>query len=274
VTASNVNLGNGRFNQSDVYFLSYHWKEDGNGPHVMDIMWNLPGYGPMVNNQAIQVGCREYHPENTPVIDSTCNYWQTNGGTVMVVQPPYAVYDTSALITAVERYLFRSQPSIEQWIFNHIQSNQLAILTYREALRQRDEFDSTLLDLALQMQCGAILSQGYGTVWSSPAPGIKEYDFRLFGHSGYEAYDRNGRDRPLPTAIGHQMDVAILKHINSLQKRILKLLNKRFFSPGIKPWYELFLVLFIILFNLEYIHGSAERYINVKRNTVSNESLD
>ncbi|KAF2202113.1 hypothetical protein GQ43DRAFT_448301 [Delitschia confertaspora ATCC 74209] len=267
-TISLVRHVNGRFNQTEVSFLPYHWNEHENGPHVMDIMWNLPGYGPMLDNPAIPVVFRAYHPENLQVIDSTRNYWQTSNAVVTVDQPPYAVYDTAALMTNVERYLLRNQPMIEQWIFNHNQNNELALLTYNEAMRQRDQFGSHLLDLAIQMQCGAVVSQGYGIVWSSHIPGIKEYDYRTFGPSGYEAYDRNGRDRPLPTAIGHQMDVAILKHINRIQKQLLKELKKKIFNPGIKPWYELFLTFFVLLCNLEYIHGSAERYMNVKRNTM------
>lgn len=238
----------------------------------MDLMWNLPGYGPMSNTPPIQIGFRAYHPENLQILDSTRNYWQTCEGPVVTVdQPAYAVYDTADLMANVERYLRRNQPSIEHWILDRIQNDPIALLTYKEAIRQRDQRGSILLERALQMQCGAILSQGYGTVWTPHVPGIKEYDFRLFGHSGYEAYDRNGRDRPLPTAIAHQMDVAILKHIDSLQKPIRTLLRKAFFSSGNKAWYswyEIFLTLFVVLFNMQYIHGSAKRYMNVKRNTV------
>ncbi|KAF2190760.1 hypothetical protein K469DRAFT_559243 [Zopfia rhizophila CBS 207.26] len=265
---------NGRFSQSEAFFLSYSWKDRLNPPHDMEIMWHLPGSRSKLITSPIPIKYREYHPEELKGLDPTSSHWQNTAGTVRrVVQPPYAVSDTSSLVANVERYILESQPAIEAWIFDHARGNDLKLLTYAEAVRVRNEGNG-LLRVALQMQCAAIVSQGYGTVWSPNIPGIRTYDYRQLGPCTYEAYNRDGPDRPLPQAIGHQMDVAILKYCGRLEKDLLKRLNETIFHKGIKPWYELYLTLFVMLSNLEYLHGGAERYIMSKRRTMLESQVD
>ncbi|KAF2464863.1 uncharacterized protein BDR25DRAFT_93493 [Lindgomyces ingoldianus] len=270
--ASLVRHCNGRLNQSKAFFLNYSWKE-GDSINAMDIVWNLPGFGPMPMCDPIKILFREYSPKdippnlNPPDLDPTAQYWQNTAGQVnRVLQPPYAVYDTTTLKTNVEIYFLRNQIAIEQWILHRVKDDELALMTYREALRKRDA-GSSLLQTAMQLQCLSIVSQGYGSVWSSNIPGIKEYDYRQLGRSGYEAYDRPGPDRPLPAAIAHQMDVAILEYLQKLEKQCAKELMKKVFQPKLKPWYELFLTFFVLLWNLEYIHNGAESYIMSKSGT-------
>jgi hypothetical protein len=94
-------------------------------------------------------------------------------------------------------------------------------------------------------------------------------DYATYGYHGYEAYDRKGIERPPPPAINHQIDVAIAQLNKRTERELLKALNAAIFQPGIKTWYEIYLTFFVLLFNLEYIHGSGERYISSKLQTVS-----
>jgi len=169
----------------------------------------------------------------------------------------------------VEAYFTYNLTSVDQWIFGRNRHDAIAQLTYAEALRLRSLGGpgSELLSLALQLQYLSVISQGYGSICSNDIPGIKEYDFRALGHSVYEAYDRNSFDRPLPIAINHQMDVALVKYLKRLEEKCFKLLAKEIFKTGIRPWYELFLTLFVIFWNLEYIHHGAEQYIQSKYGT-------
>ncbi|OCK75544.1 hypothetical protein K432DRAFT_465531 [Lepidopterella palustris CBS 459.81] len=265
-TVSLVRHSNGRFNQANVFFRNYRWVSvDGECP-TMDVRWNLPGSTP-IRRSTIPVQFRSYRPETSDDCDSTTYRWQVNGVEKMIELPPYAVYDTGALLDDVERFVIESQPEVEAWILEKWEPDSLAFLTFKEAMRYRSQLGSNIIALALQIQCGAIMSQGYGSVMEAHIPGLFDVDYRTFGHCGYEAYDR-ARDRPLPQAMGHQFDVAILKYINRLQKALLKDLRKKIFQPGIKPWYELFLTFFILLSNLEYIHGGALGYMNSKMQTM------
>jgi hypothetical protein len=262
-------VGNGRWNQAEAEFLKYPWRND--CIQYMDIIWNLPGFGPVAATQPFRIKFREYEPEGS-ISDSTESQWlNTTGQLVKVEQPPYAVFDTAALQHEVEDYFTRNLPAVDQWIFGRNRHDEIALLTYREALRLRYQGGpgSELLNLALQLQALSVVSQGYGSVWSTNIPGIKQYDFRAMGHSVYEAYDRNSCDRPLPIAINHQMDVAFVKYLKRLEEKCFKLLAKEIFKTGIRPWYELFLTLFVLFWNLEYIHSGAEGYIKSKYGTVS-----
>jgi hypothetical protein len=233
----------------------------------MDIQWNLPGAIP-IRGSTISVQYRQYRPERSDDLNTTTYYWQVDGEPKQVELPPYAIYDTGALVSDVESFIIENQREMESWILDRCSHDPLTASTYEEAIRYRSTYGSSMIAMALQMQCGAIMSQGYGSARTEGIPGIDDLDYRRYGHCGYSAYDRN-LDRPVPQAMGHQLDVAILKHINKVQTALLRELRCKIFQPGIKPWYELFLTVFILLSNLEYIHGGALGYLRSKRKTVS-----
>jgi hypothetical protein len=260
--------GNGREHQEEAEFLVYDWVHNSQ-LYEMEIMWNLPGYGPISNAQPIRVTFRPYSPRRGS-LDVAASVWTNKDGELKAVeQPAYAVYDTANLVPAFERYFASLQPAIEAWIFTRISQDEVASLTYTEVLRMRSVNGSKALDLAMRLQCLSVVSQGYGSVWSNNIPGIREYDYRRLGSSDYEAYDRKAYDRPLPGAMTHQMDVAAVKYLRKLEKAFVKELAALIFKPKIKPWYELFLAFYVIFWNLEYIHHGANDYIKSKNGTVS-----
>lgn len=257
----------------------------------MEIIWNLPDStltmpstgrsthrilrtsGPLAGSITFQ--CREYEPEAFKDFNHTAYYWREGNAQRRIDLPPYAVQDINSLMIKLEQYLATNQRRIETWTVEYTKchGNWPAYTTYREAIRQRDQSSSILLDLALKLQCGAVASQGYGTV-RSLNKGMQDVDYTTYGFFGYEAYNRKRVDRPLPAAINHQMDVAILKLLQRLEQELLKRLKKIIPKSDVKPWYELFLTFFVLLFNLEYIDGSSERYISSKRQTVSKMQHD
>jgi hypothetical protein len=258
----------GREQQEEAEFLGYDWKP-GSELWTMDIMWNLPGYGRIPHAMPMRVAFRPYTPRRGS-LDTAASLWSTKEGDVCTIeQPAYAVYDTANLVSAFERYFGSLQLHIEDWIYSRIQNDEIAVHTYREVLRMQKVHGSKALGLAMRLQCLSVVSQGYGTVWTDNIPGIQEYDYRRFGTSDYEAYDRNSRDRPLPGAITHQMDVAAVKYLRKLEKEFVKELASLIFKPKIKPWYELFLTFYVIFWNLEYINGGAKGYMKAKNGTVS-----
>ncbi|EUC48518.1 hypothetical protein COCMIDRAFT_23689 [Bipolaris oryzae ATCC 44560] len=258
---------NGREHQEEAEFLGYDWVYNSQ-LYEMEIIWNLPGYGPIPNAQPLRIAFRPYSPKRGP-LDVATSVWSNREGQVPTVeQPAYAVYDTANLVVAVERYFSSLQPAIEEWIFARISRDEIAYSTYQEVIRMRQVTGSRALDLAMRLQCLSVVSQGYGSVFSPNIPGIREYDYSRLGHSDYEAYDRGSCDRPLPGAITHQMDVAAVKYLRKLEKLFVKELAALIFKPKIKPWYELFLTFYVIFWNLEYIHHGAQDYIKSKNGTL------
>ncbi|KAF2131003.1 hypothetical protein P153DRAFT_287202 [Dothidotthia symphoricarpi CBS 119687] len=257
---------NGREHQEEAEFLGYDWIP-GTQLYEMEVMWNLPGFGPISNAQPMRIVFRHYSPRRGS-LDVAASVWSNTEGEVKAVeQPAYAIYDTANFVPAYERYFSTLQPAIEAWVFARIRQDEIASLTYQEVTRMRSLTGSKVLDLAMRLQCLSVVSQGYGTVWSNNIPGIQEYDYRRLGRSEYEAYDRNSCDRPLPGAITHQMDVAAVKYLKKLEKLFVKELAASIFKPRIKPWYELFLAFYVIFWNLEYVHYGAKGYIKSKNGT-------
>ncbi|CAO2650932.1 Nn.00g092290.m01.CDS01 [Neocucurbitaria sp. VM-36] len=258
---------NGREHQEEAEFLGYDWIHNSQ-LYEMEILWNLPGYGLIPNAQPMRITFRPYSPRRGS-LDVAASVWSNKQGEVrQLEQPAYAIYDTANLVPAFERYFSSLQPAIEEWIFTRIRQDEVAFLTYQEVIRMRSTKGSKALDLAMRLQCLSVVSQGYGSVWSNNIPGIREYDYRNLGRSDYEAYDRNSRDRPLPGAMTHQMDVAAVKYLGKLEKAFVKELVALIFKPKIKPWYELFLAFYVIFWNLEYIHHGAQDYIKSKNGTL------
>lgn len=65
----------------------------------------------------------------------------------------------------------------------------------------------------------------------------------------------------------HQFDVALIQAIESHRRPLLKQLNKLVFQT--KPrWYEIFLAIFLLLSNLEYVHKGALDYYHCQKQTV------
>ncbi len=263
-----LGIGNGREHQEQADFLCYDWIYNSQ-LYEMEILWNLPKHGPISGARPMRITYRPYTAKRGHRDLETSVWMNREGNMQQLLQPPYAVYDTANLVPAFDRYFASLQPGIEEWIFARIQQDQVALLTYQEAVRMRDEKGSKALGLAMRLQGLSVVSQGYGSVVSNDTPGIREYDYRALGTSHYEAYERNSRDRPLPGAITHQMDVAAVKCMAKLEKAFVKELAALIFKPKIKPWYELFLTFFVIFWNLEYIQRGAQDYIKSKKGTVS-----
>jgi hypothetical protein len=212
VIATYASTGNGRECQEEAEFLKYNWVRN-TQLYEMDILWNLPGYGPISNSQPIRVTICPYN-QTRGLLDVATSVWTNKTGQVNTVeQPAYAIYHTANLILAFECYFSSLQTGIEDWIFARTQQDKIATLTYKDVLRVRGSNRSKVLDLAMRLQCLSAVSQGYGSVWSNNITGIRGYDYRSLGSSDYEAYNRKRYDRPLPGAITHQMDFAAFQYL-------------------------------------------------------------
>lgn len=240
----------------------------------MKVQWVLPK-GVPIQAWTMKVHYKRYIPDSNEIVETTGFHYHVNGRIGFIHLPPCAVSDISELKRAVDKFLVVSQKETEEWIHHRFRNDPIKSATFMEARRYRDKYGSTLIAKAIRMQCGAILSQGSGVVLEPVDRDFRTVDYKQLRGTAYEAYQRHQDrllppDRPLPQAVEHQFDVAILEKLNEWQKEFLKDLKTKIFMSGPKPWYEIFLACFVLLANLEYIHGGALAYVESTRFTVSN----
>jgi hypothetical protein len=74
---------------------------------------------------------------------------------------------------------------------------------------------------------------------------------------------------PLPTFLNYQLDTLAMMCIQGYQKDIIKSLRAKLFTTNrAKNWYEVFLTIFVLLGNLEYLYQAQLRYIQRHKKTV------
>ncbi|KAF2268144.1 hypothetical protein CC78DRAFT_530087 [Lojkania enalia] len=262
---------NGRFNQDNAEFLrDYDWIQQPPAINRMDIRWTIPG----IRSGSVEgvdihlsIGYSEYRAEQANMDTTTSPHRSIAGNKMCITQPAYAIYDTGKFQEDLHRHIAQVLPHIEVYcVSTRVNHDPLAQLTFREVWRMQMTQNSTLLNLTMQIMGISLLSQGYGTVTSDNVPRIKYYDYSTVGYSSYQAYNRPPGS-PLPIAINHQMDVAMLNRGKDLERLFRKLLKKIFHSSGNKPWYEIFLSLFVLFWNLDYVCTSAKEYVDAKCGT-------
>jgi hypothetical protein len=266
--------GNSRFGQELAKHLTYRWTSNRDNIKPIKIRWALPGRDAEVKLPILDLTCREYVPG--PHEDTQTIQWQVNETPFSITLPPFAVPDHVSLCRDVGEFLRQSESQIEQYIRrSHV--DEVSRLTFEEACRYRDTYSSDLLRLALQIRCGSIMCQGFGTLIGNETFGIKPIDF--YDQPRKCLYDKfnASSDRPVPEAVDHQIDVAILGWLRKFQHELSGKINKILFPTGRRakrpPWYELFLTCYIIMSNLEFIHSGALAYMESQRRTVSPSGL-
>ncbi|KAJ8132954.1 hypothetical protein O1611_g674 [Lasiodiplodia mahajangana] len=253
--------GNGNFGQRDVKFVDYFWTSDIAQSKSIEIHWSLPG-GRFVDLPLLKTTCKRFSP-----ISHDTHYitWNIGGRIVEVELPPYACDDTTAVMSEVKRFLDEGNTPVINYILQDTKDAATS-LTLKEAMRYNSKHKSTIIDLALRIRSASYCSQGWGSITGLENLGINAVDFNEFGECGYAAYDR-GKDVPLPLSIDHQFDVALLLIIKKHQDELIKTLSGMIDAEGQKPWYEIFLAVFVMLSNLEYVHAGSFTFYHALKQT-------
>jgi hypothetical protein len=240
--------------QREVAFVDYLWADNSSPSKRIEIRWNLPGDRP-VDLPLMSMTCKKFVPSTNDTHHITFNA----GSEIITIElPPYAGDDTGSIQAAVEDLLDHSAPAVLDYILADT-TDELMSSTLREAVRFAREHNSRAIELALRIRCASFCSQGWGSVTGSESLGIRTVDFNERGKCGYAAYDR-GEDKPLPLSMDHQLDVALLLAIKRYQKELLGKLDKMIFGKARKPWYDIFLTVFVLLSNLEYAAAVGSRF--------------
>lgn len=244
--------------------MDYLWVDERQPLKTLEVRWSLPDGRP-VDLPHLRFVCREFVPKSE---DTHFISWQVHGKVMTVQLPPFAVCDPPDLKARVSEFLDAACPSVLDYILEGLEDER-SILTMKEAMRYTAKNQSKVINLALKIRCASFCSQGWGSITGTETLGIERHDFNEFGKCGYAAYDR-GVDRPLPLSIDHQIDVALLLTIKEYQKTLLKELQRKIFQKGEKPWYEIYLTTYILLSNLEYVHGGSYSFMQALVKTVRN----
>lgn len=242
-------------------FVDYFWLDKNALSKNLEIRWSLPG-GRSIDLPLLKVTCKEFVPTTN---DTHYITWNVDKEVITIELPPFAGDDTDSLKSEVGAFLDKSMTKTLEYIL-HDTTDEIALSTLREAIRFNEEHHSLTIDLALRFRCASFCSQGWGSISGAESLGIKAVDFNEHGKSDYAAYDR-GLDKPLPLSIDHQLDVALLLTIKEYKQK-LQQLSKMILSKTKRPWYEIFLTVFVLLSNFEYVHGGSLSFYHAQLKTV------
>ncbi|KAL0257603.1 hypothetical protein SLS55_008417 [Diplodia seriata] len=245
--------GNGKFGQERVSFRKYLWTNPKSGPRTVEMCWTLPGNisRPI---EGLRVPCHEFLPSNG---DITAENWQVGGKVTTVDLPRFACADEDALGKIVDNMVERNRAAVDQRIAQSI-TDPLVRETLAEAHRAAPR--STMVRLALRIRSTAAFCQGWGSITGAETLGTPEVDNAERGYCGR---------RPISPALCHQLDVVFLEMMERDEKALVKELKKAVFQKNPKPWYDIFLAYFVIMWHLKYIHGQAVGFMKSQERTVS-----
>ena len=214
----------------------------------------------------LSITCKEFVPRNQDAHHIT---WNAGEQIITVKLPPFVGDNTTKLREEVNTFLDKGTSQILASIIEDT-NNKLLRISLKEAIRWNEKYHGETVDHALRIRCASFYSQGWGSITGEETLGIRNVNFTENGTCGYAAYDR-GINMPLPLSIDHQLDVALLLTIRDHQEKLLKRLSKMIFPGRGKkpPWYEIFLTIFVLLSNLEYVHSGSLSFYLAQNKTVS-----
>lgn len=258
--AKNVLQGNGKFNQERVSFRKYYWINLTSKPRTIEIYWTLPGkISQSIQDLTLSVPCHEFILSSG---DITAENWQVGGKVTTINLPRFACADTNKLAKSVEKMVENNRAAVEDKLRDSIK-DPLAQATFDEANRYARKNNSEMIKLALRIRSTAAFCQGWGSITGSEDLGTPEVDNAEEGYCG---------TRPISPALCHQIDVVFLKMMERDEQKLVKELKKAIFRKNPKPWYEIFLAYFVIMWHLNYIHGQAVGFMRSQEQTVSSQA--
>ena len=235
-------------------FKGYQYINLDTPPKLVEIKWQLP-IRIKLPLPTWFAPCREFTPRYN---DLTHEEWQNGGQPVLVQLPAYASSDTADLTTRVEKFIEECRPAIQEHMLAETH-DELAHLTFNEAIRYAKVHSSATIELALRVRTTAILSAGWGSIVGAETLGTPLVDGANLGYMG---------ERPTPVALAHQEDVIFVNAMEKDERALVKMLRTKIFQKDPKPWYEIYLTYFIMITHLQFIHSQAVNFMRCREQTV------
>ncbi|EKG18551.1 hypothetical protein MPH_04190 [Macrophomina phaseolina MS6] len=255
---ANVSLvrhGNSKFGQDRACFRDYRWIIGEQS--TIEIRWTLPGNIP-VEIPNFKLPCTKFDPSQEKG-DLIAEEWQVKGSVTVVELPPYACGSDRELYQIVHAMVDSSRGTVEKRMVDNI-SDELAHATFQEAHRYSRAHDSDMVKLALRICSTATFCQGWGSIVGTETLGTTNVDNGAAGYCG---------TKPISPALCHQIDVVFVNLMQQDERKLVKELKTAIFQKRPKPWYEIFLTYFVIMWHLKFIHGEAIGFMNCRKRTDS-----
>lgn len=249
-----IKAGSGKSGELRVAFKNYHYISLDSAPKVVEIKWQLP-IKSQLRLPTWLAPCRAYTPRHG---DFTHEEWQIEGRPEWVDLPAYASSDHFDLTNRLETFIEACRPAIQEHMLAETQ-DEIARLTFNEAIRYARVHGSKIVTLALRVRTTAILSAGWGSIVGSETLGTPLVDSANYGFMG---------ERPTPVALAHQEDVIFVNAMERDERAIVKMLRGKIFQKDPKPWYEIYLTYFIMITHLTFIHFQALNFMKCRQKTV------
>lgn len=259
--------GFARYGQANVVFNRYSFVDIRNKALELSFNWILPDGTISNENGPLELPVHKYFLDASSW-NTTDHIWSENQEEMIYRTGPYACNDHRLVVTTMLSTLQDSRETVMDWIRHEHRNDSITRITYEEAQRYKRLNDSDLIDIALELQCGAVMSQGQGSISDGSAPPLLE-DTLPNNSNTRQLYGRrvSTQENPIPMALHHQIEVAILLILHIRRDEFLRTLDLLLQTTSM-PWYEMFLAFYIILYTLEWMTAEAIRYRTMCEKTV------
>ncbi|KAF8545247.1 hypothetical protein BDD12DRAFT_161379 [Trichophaea hybrida] len=195
------------------------------------------------------IKCRHFKPEDT---DIKTRKWGPGGHQILVI-PTYCAQD----INDIQKQIAHMVGTYQEHILSAVKSGtgspdtpKVMVKTIDMAMSRQDKFH--LLKPAMGIWAGSRFIaaprslRGKDTLGLKPIVEEDAHDLGLI---------------PIPPMLDYQLDTIAIRWMEKTMATMLKKLWKTLISHDSNSWFDVFLVIFILLNNLEYVYGAQLQYI-------------
>lgn len=226
--------------------------EDWAFDHKFNISLYNIGYAcsnpPATTRPTVNITCREFSPFPDDVLFKK---WTRHSETVALKLPPYAIPGNllKRTSTALSAYVYDSWDLLVSEL--EFGQDELIKLALREAIRCHH--GSKMIDAALTICIITRLASKSFNISGNERLGIK------IVHDPVSPY--YGRT-PVPPFLDAQIDQIWMEKMGKIKKKMLSELKKRMIGRKQEDWYQIFITLFLLIANLEFIYQVQNDQLN------------
>ncbi|KAF8419299.1 hypothetical protein EV426DRAFT_615756 [Tirmania nivea] len=219
-------------------------------------------WGPQPKYPELRIQCQEFVPRNTDLLFET---WNEDGQEIRYNLPAFAACDLEDVSLAVKNYVRESFDLFKYDMIN--EENPLVSLVFREAIRYTEAHQCTKQNKKGAHQEVCMLKDAL-KIWILTRLAYEGFGI-IRGHEDFGVDVINNPKSPyhgtvpIPPILDHQLDTVGIHEMIRLKDNVLKALKARIQIRRQSHWYEVFLTLFVLLHNLEYI--ARKQYLYTKR---------
>ncbi|KPM43704.1 hypothetical protein AK830_g2898 [Neonectria ditissima] len=253
-------IGNSKFNQETAAIRPYPNWVNTSATRIITLIRPsaTSSYWPKGDSTPrLQILVKEFIPSTS---DITAERWRSGKQEVILELPAYSAFDNQA-----------TKSALLSWVDSNFQyyakdmttqtSDFLIGATFYEALRYVSINPHSMVKSALNIWIGARMTQEFFCLDDDNDLGIDVVNDRNSIHHG---------QCPVPPVLDHQLDVLMIQEMIRMKERIFTEIESILKSRNSRSkWYEVYLTVFVLLANLQYVYKSQVRWWEMHFETVS-----